>query len=167
MLGTRHLTLALALFIGFAALACASSAAPADASDVSTDQRLVAADAATNDAALDAATAADAGFAASSILCPRDSGIMFDPATSACSAPGQCVAARHGLDCCGSTAIVGINRSQQSAFDAIETSCEQHIMFDMCDCLAHGPNAQDGRPVASIADAIVDCVGGVCLTRAP
>ncbi|MEI8254665.1 MAG: hypothetical protein WCJ30_03245, partial [Deltaproteobacteria bacterium] len=72
-----------------------------------------------------------------------------------------------GLDCCGSIEWVGVNGGQQGSFAAPEAACEVRIGFNMCDCVARAPAAQDGRTVPPGTNALVDCVSGVCLTRGP
>lgn len=108
----------------------------------------------------------DAAASATIVCRAADAGIAFPASVAACTSASDCVAAVHGLDCCGSTEIVGINGSQRAAFVTPEMACEARVGFNMCDCLASAPTAQDGR-MATLATAIVDCVGGACATRAP
>lgn len=62
-----------------------------------------------------------------------------------CSNDSDCMVASHQLDCCGNARLVGIAKSQASAFGACETAWDK--TFPGCGCPASAPTAEDGKTV--------------------
>lgn len=107
------------------------------------------------------------GSSADRIACPVDAGVEFSASLAVCTRASDCVVVTHGLDCCGSRELVGINAAQRDAYNAPEAVCEMRLNFGRCRCVAQPSVAQDGRILPDGANAVVDCIGGLCLTHAP
>src|SRR5438128_1115367 len=93
--------------LGFLA-GCASSVGPGSAFDAALDSPSVVSDVGPDEILIFHTTPARAV----PITCPADAGVTFPAAITACNVASDCVAVVHGLDCCGSSEIVGINRTQ-------------------------------------------------------
>jgi len=148
---------------------CASSVTPAGQSDASGADQIALTDAthlSDVHVTTDVRGIIDTGVASAvSISCPADAGVGFPASLAQCNVATDCVAVVHGLDCCGSTEIVGINVAQQTAYAVPEAACEMRVGYNMCDCAAHAPVAQEGHTIPGGTDAGLDCVGGVCMTH--
>jgi hypothetical protein len=88
----------------------------------------------------------------------------FPTFSKACTADTDCFIAIHQTDCCGSTAAIGLNVSQQAAFQAAEKTCD--AMYPGCQCMGSGPVAEDGK-VGTLSQLEVNCQMGKCMTSVP
>lgn len=82
------------------------------------------------------------------------------PADRACTHDDECVAVSHLLDCCGSMTVTGINRRDQSRFEAFERECE--APKKTCKCEAAATTIDEGR--LTTAAPRVRCRQSVCTT---
>lgn len=83
-----------------------------------------------------------------------------------CDDDGDCVAALHVTDCCGSAVWLGIRGSAVTSYDTLEAACERS--YNACTCAAHPPTADDGSivPIEDRAAVNARCQGGACKTFA-
>ena len=80
----------------------------------------------------------------------------------ACTTDSDCFVGAHWTDCCGSQMAVAFNRGDSARFNAYEAACQPN-----CECEGEPPVTQEGTPLSRIIDAVAECVGGLCLARAP
>jgi hypothetical protein len=79
-----------------------------------------------------------------------------------CVADSDCLAARHQINCCGSTVWLGINKAESSKFSALESACD--ATYPACGCASREPTTDDGSSLPYQYTAGVGCQGGVCKT---
>jgi len=87
----------------------------------------------------------------------------FPEFDKACSADDDCALASHQIDCCGTRVIVGISRSQETAFDAAEQACDSQ--YPGCGCAERPTQAEDGNTGFDPATFGVACDAGTCRSR--
>jgi hypothetical protein len=162
-------TLALAGLASIATISCGAAVHPGDGAV--NDTATMSSDAATNSDSTtitDATTISDGGEPVSgSITCGMHPTPTYPASITQCTDATQCIAVQHGLDCCGSLAIDGINAAQQDAFNSVEMSCRSEINFNMCGCVAQEAVAQDGHTVGAGVVVRLRCDSGTCVTFVP
>jgi hypothetical protein len=82
-----------------------------------------------------------------------------------CAADSDCARVVHQINCCGSTQILGIAQSQQTAFTAAEMECESQ--YPGCGCAESPPIDQSGNASQSFdgSDITVSCLSGQCTSQ--
>ena len=82
-----------------------------------------------------------------------------------CSMDSECVAVLHTINCCGAAAWIGIRKSADAHFTALESQCD--ASYPACGCPAGPPIADDGSVIPFGTAAGAECVLGQCKTFAP
>jgi len=79
-----------------------------------------------------------------------------------CTTSTDCFLGAHWADCCGSRVAVSFSNTELAAFTAAEAACSP-----ACACAESAPLAEDGAPLATLAEAVAECVDGQCIARGP
>src|SRR5215831_19683251 len=82
-----------------------------------------------------------------------------------CASDGDCVAVVHETNCCGGLAWIGIRKTQQAAFTALEAQCQ--ASYPGCGCFDGRDGADDGSRIPANGMAAASCQAGTCKTYAP
>jgi hypothetical protein len=83
--------------------------------------------------------------------------ISFPTFDDDCTTADDCVLVAHKLDCCSTTAFLAISASEQAAFTAAETQCNEE--FGVCGCtpgdagIAHPVRCENMACIATPVDA--------------
>lgn len=77
-----------------------------------------------------------------------------------CASPDDCAVVFHQIDCCGSTAALGISVDASKPFAEAEAVCVGQ--FPACECAAQPPIADDGESAEDPAQIAVTCTDGQC-----
>lgn len=163
--------------------AAGDAAVAAETSPETTAAPDVAADAAVDAAVPDTADAADAvsevatAEVAAADVAPADVGpadvgpppnvkcagaeFAFPTFSKACAGDGDCFAAYHQINCCGSLIALGLATSDKPAFEAAEKICGEQ--YPGCGCASQPTLAEDGYS-AGVNPIAVKCAGGKCAT---
>jgi hypothetical protein len=89
---------------------------------------------------------------------------VFPAFDKACTVYSECAVEIHQIDCCGSTAAIGVAASESAAFQAAEKACD--AMYPGCGCAGRGPVAEDGK-LGTAGQIQVACTMGKCTTFVP
>lgn len=91
--------------------------------------------------------------------------LSFPSFEKGCAAAADCVIALHQVNCCGTLTAIGLNASEQAAFDAAENTCR--MQYPGCGCAQSPTTTEDGK--MSMDDSLiqVDCKNGQCSTFLP
>ena len=103
----------------------------------------------------------DAGTQRESLACWSQSGSA--DFAKGCAKAADCFVAKHYAGCCHIEAV-GLNASDQAAFDAFEQTCGG---APPCGCCCDRVTTEDGTIAASGGSITLDCVAGLCATRSP
>lgn len=79
---------------------------------------------------------------AGDLVC-ESGGVTFPPLDKRCARATDCFIAVHQVNCCGTQAAVGFNRSAQVAFEQAEPGCA--AAYPGCGCAQFPTMAEDGR----------------------
>ena len=84
---------------------------------------------------------------------------MFD---KTCRIAADCVFGVHQTDCCGSTQAIGMNKAEQTRFEATEKACTDQ--YASCACPAFFTKSEDGQQATDGKMIVVECQSSLCMT---
>ena len=98
----------------------------------------------------------------SSVQCSGDPYFFpnFQVSAKSCSSDGDCFAAIHQINCCGTQVAYGLNTSVKTAFVAAESTCR--AQYPGCGCAQYMTMAEDGYSAFDSAVFTAHCQAGLC-----
>lgn len=90
---------------------------------------------------------------------------LFSNVIKGCTVTSACVVVFHQIDCCGTSAAVGINHASKDAFDADEATWL--ATCPACGCASRPTIAEDGKTAGQMSAFKVACVNNQCRSYVP
>lgn len=100
--------------------------------------------------------------AASAVQCASTARAPFPHFAKRCTTERDCAIGTHQIDCCGSTAAIGISSFERRRFEMAEGTCR--TQYPACGCPAQPTIAEDGQFVLDPARLVVQCINTFCTT---
>ncbi len=91
--------------------------------------------------------------------------LMFPAFSKGCQVDADCVAVQHQVNCCGTQIAHAIAKSEATAYQAAEQTCQSQ--YPDCGCASMPTVAEDGRVALSNGPVVPVCKAGVCLATVP